>query len=343
MRSALDYVELAEHTTGPLPRKVPLAYVWGDALDELARARPDARIINLETAVTTADEAWPGKGIHYRMHPANVGVPHGGRASIAACWPTTTCSTGAAAGSAKRCDTLRAAGVAYRRRRARLAPEAAAAGGHSASAEQARRAGLCLRHASSCGTPRDWAATDTRAGVALLPDLSSSAVRGRSPRACRRSGSPGDVGRRLDPLGRQLGLCGAARRIAPSPTALIDHRARSTWCTATRRTTPMGIEVHREPPDPVWLRRLHQRLRRHRWPGKLPCRAGPDVFPDRGRQGRQAAAPDDDANLCPSFPRQPGVAGRCGLDRRHARPRKPRARNAGGEDERRRTADRALR
>lgn len=74
VRSALDYVELAERVTGPLPRNVPPAYVWGDALDEWARVRPDARIINLETAVTTSDAAWPGKGIHYRMHPANVGV-----------------------------------------------------------------------------------------------------------------------------------------------------------------------------------------------------------------------------------------------------------------------------
>ena len=34
VRSALEYVELAEGVTGPLPRKVPPAYVWGDALDE---------------------------------------------------------------------------------------------------------------------------------------------------------------------------------------------------------------------------------------------------------------------------------------------------------------------
>ena len=46
--------------------------------------------------------AWPGKGIHYRMHPANVRAwPR--RASTAACWPTTTCSTGGGAGCARRC------------------------------------------------------------------------------------------------------------------------------------------------------------------------------------------------------------------------------------------------
>ena len=45
-----------------------------------ARARaPDARIVNLETTVTAAEDAWPDKGINYRMHPANVGVPDRGR------------------------------------------------------------------------------------------------------------------------------------------------------------------------------------------------------------------------------------------------------------------------
>ena len=30
---------------------------------------PDVRLINLETAVTTHDRPWPGKGINYRVHP----------------------------------------------------------------------------------------------------------------------------------------------------------------------------------------------------------------------------------------------------------------------------------
>ena len=72
MRSATDYVTLAEEATGPIPRGVDFAYVWGDALAKLERVRPDARIVNLETAVTLSDERWPGKGIGYRMHPANV-------------------------------------------------------------------------------------------------------------------------------------------------------------------------------------------------------------------------------------------------------------------------------
>lgn len=69
-KSALDYVRLAELATGPIRRPVDFPYVWGAALDELARVRPDARIINLETSITRSD-AFARKGIHYRMSPEN--------------------------------------------------------------------------------------------------------------------------------------------------------------------------------------------------------------------------------------------------------------------------------
>ena len=73
VRDAWDYVRLAEALNGPIPAPVSADYLWGDALAEIERVAPDLRIVNLETAVTTSDHAWPGKGIHYRMHPANVG------------------------------------------------------------------------------------------------------------------------------------------------------------------------------------------------------------------------------------------------------------------------------
>lgn len=71
-KSALTYLELAEQASGPIPRMVEPGYIWGDALAILGRAGPDARIVNLETAVTTASDHWVGKAVHYRMHPANV-------------------------------------------------------------------------------------------------------------------------------------------------------------------------------------------------------------------------------------------------------------------------------
>ena len=72
MRSALGYVQIAEQVGGSIGRPVDFAYIWGDALAEFDRVRPQARIINLETAVTAAEDAWQGKDIHYRMHPATV-------------------------------------------------------------------------------------------------------------------------------------------------------------------------------------------------------------------------------------------------------------------------------
>jgi poly-gamma-glutamate capsule biosynthesis protein CapA/YwtB (metallophosphatase superfamily) len=57
---------------GPIPRGVAAAYVWGDAITELEHVAPVARIINLETAVTTQDAFAREKAIHYRMHPSNV-------------------------------------------------------------------------------------------------------------------------------------------------------------------------------------------------------------------------------------------------------------------------------
>ena len=67
MRSALGYVQIAEQATGSIRRPVDYPYIWGDALTVLEHVRPQARIINLETAVTASGDAWPGKDIHYRM------------------------------------------------------------------------------------------------------------------------------------------------------------------------------------------------------------------------------------------------------------------------------------
>ena len=71
VQSATDYVHLAEAANGPIPRGVGPAYVWGAALDELNRMRPDARIINLETSITRSED-YARKGINYRMSPENV-------------------------------------------------------------------------------------------------------------------------------------------------------------------------------------------------------------------------------------------------------------------------------
>src|SRR5919106_2031359 len=79
VRDARDYVALAETANGPIPRPVAPDYVWGDALAAIDEAGVDYRIVNLETAITTSPEAWPGKPVHYRAHPQNVTVLQAGR------------------------------------------------------------------------------------------------------------------------------------------------------------------------------------------------------------------------------------------------------------------------
>jgi poly-gamma-glutamate capsule biosynthesis protein CapA/YwtB (metallophosphatase superfamily) len=93
VRTAETYVLLAEQANGPIPHRNGSSYVWGAALGQLERMQPDARIINLETAVTRSHDR-ANRGINYRVSPMqNVSwLPR----STAVYWPTTMCSIGAA-------------------------------------------------------------------------------------------------------------------------------------------------------------------------------------------------------------------------------------------------------
>ncbi len=62
---------LAEKANGPIPMPADFAYVWGDALGEFGRQRPDVRLINLEIAITRS-ESFEAMGINYRMSPDSV-------------------------------------------------------------------------------------------------------------------------------------------------------------------------------------------------------------------------------------------------------------------------------
>ena len=55
LRDARDYIGLAEQVNGPVPGPVDLTWPWGDALTVLDAVAPDARVVNLETSVTTCD------------------------------------------------------------------------------------------------------------------------------------------------------------------------------------------------------------------------------------------------------------------------------------------------
>ena len=73
VRDAREYVALAEKRNGRIPGPVGFGWPWGEALPILDAAAPDARVVNLETTVTTCAR-FASKGINYRMHPSNLGV-----------------------------------------------------------------------------------------------------------------------------------------------------------------------------------------------------------------------------------------------------------------------------
>ncbi|HEY9184651.1 MAG TPA: CapA family protein [Salegentibacter sp.] len=74
VKDARDYVLLAERENGKIKQPVSYQHIWGEALRFWKQNSPDLKLINLETSITTSNQAWPGKGIHYRMHPKNVKV-----------------------------------------------------------------------------------------------------------------------------------------------------------------------------------------------------------------------------------------------------------------------------
>ena len=165
-RSATDYVELAERMNGPIPRGNAPAYVWGAALEELARMQPDARIINLETAITRSNDR-AHKGINYRMSPENAECLRAGKIDCCTVANNHVLDWGRA-GLLETLATLQ-----------RLDIKAAGAGRND---EQARSpAVLELSKARllvfsfgspSSGVPADWAARRDAPGVNWLPELS---------------------------------------------------------------------------------------------------------------------------------------------------------------------------
>ncbi len=170
--SALDYVHLAETANGPIPRRVSASYVWGAALDELSFAKPDLRIINLETSITRS-EGYEPKGINYRMSPEN-----------ADCLPAAQIDCCVLAnnhvldwGEAGLLDTLSSL--------QRLQIKSAGAGRNPTEAaapailplQNAGRVVVYSLASSTSGTQKKWAATHERAGVNLLRDLSDTSAK----------------------------------------------------------------------------------------------------------------------------------------------------------------------
>jgi len=187
VRDAREYVALAEAVNGPVPRPVAASWPWGDALSVLDRAGPDVRIINVETSVTRAGDFAPGKPVHYRMHPDNVGCLVAARPDVCVLANNHVLDFGRR-GLAETLATLDAAGLAHtgagRDVREAQRPAVAVAGG--------RRVVVHAVGTESSGVPSGWAATADRGGVAFLADLSESTADVLLDRV-QQAAQPGDV------------------------------------------------------------------------------------------------------------------------------------------------------
>ena len=188
VNSARTYVELAEATSGPIPRGVGSEYVWGDALMALERAQPDVRIVNLETAVTKADSAWHGKNIHYRMHPANASCLTAAKIDCCALANNHVLDWGYD-GLRETVATLRALNI----RTAGAGDDSVTAAAPAAiNTSGGRRVMVFAYCSASAGVPQAWAARKDWPGVNLLDEWASDAVKrvARDVHAARR---PGDL------------------------------------------------------------------------------------------------------------------------------------------------------
>ena len=170
VRDAREYVALAERANGPIARPLSSNHIWGDALQELERAAVDLRIINLETAITSQETPLPDKGIHYRMHPLNIGCLSAARISACALANNHVLDWGYS-GLSETLRTLDAAGIAHSG--AGNNAEEAAAPAILNVADKARVL-LFSFGSTTSGIPREWSATTSRAGVNLLDDLSDA-------------------------------------------------------------------------------------------------------------------------------------------------------------------------
>ena len=188
VRDARTYVELAEAANGPIPRRVPFSYAWGDALTKPEWSAADVRLVNLETSITRSDERWPNKDVHYRMHPKNVPCLAAGRIDVCALANNHVLDHGRL-GLLETLETLRRAGV-----------KVAGAGRDLAEARRPAVVELAAGGrvvaiafgTETSGIPSSWAAAGDRPGVDLVRAPIDEAAAEVAERL-RRVKRPGDV------------------------------------------------------------------------------------------------------------------------------------------------------
>jgi poly-gamma-glutamate synthesis protein (capsule biosynthesis protein) len=186
--SALDYIKLAEEVTGPMPRPIAFSYIWGDALQEFEREAPQAKVINLETAITRSETPWPDKDVHYKMSPENSACLSAARIDCCSLANNHMLDWGIP-GLMETVETLDELGIKHagagRNLREAQAPAILEAG-------EGRRVIVFGLGSLSSGIPPEWAALPDRPGLYILETETEDPVRSLA-RAIREIKRPGDV------------------------------------------------------------------------------------------------------------------------------------------------------
>jgi poly-gamma-glutamate capsule biosynthesis protein CapA/YwtB (metallophosphatase superfamily) len=188
VKDARMYVALAERRNGPIPSNVDHRYIWGAALEILEEIRPAARIVNLETSITRSDNFWPGKGIHYRMHPENVEVLQAAAIDCCVLANNHTADLGFR-GLIETLQTLRRAGIKFAGAGETAVEAAAPTILEVAPGTRLLVFGYAM---DSAGVPESWAAGATSPGVNFLSDLSAE-TRASTIESIKRQSRPEDL------------------------------------------------------------------------------------------------------------------------------------------------------
>jgi poly-gamma-glutamate synthesis protein (capsule biosynthesis protein) len=171
--NASEYVKLAEQANGPLPHPFDFSYIWGEALNVFQREKPQAKIINLETAITRSDTHWQSKDVHYKMNPDNVACLTAAEIDCCALANNHTLDWGIP-GLLETLEALDRAGIQH-----------AGAGRNSREARapaivktrQGTRVIVFSLGSISSGIPSDWSARPERAGLYIAESLHDDPVR----------------------------------------------------------------------------------------------------------------------------------------------------------------------
>lgn len=189
VRDARDYCALAARVNGSIGGPVDWSWPWGDALQMLADTNCDARILNLETTITTSADFAPGKGVHYRMHPANVPALGIVRPDVSVLANNHVLDFGRR-GLLETLDVLAASGL-----RVAGAGRSLADSTEPAVVPTPSTGGRVVVFAfgtPSSGIPHGWAAAENRSGVNLITSLTD----GAADELCLRAAAvrqPGDI------------------------------------------------------------------------------------------------------------------------------------------------------